>query len=41
MSKQKKNNRKNKSEPASYINLIIAIVNLVTALVLLLEKLRS
>jgi len=41
MSKQKKNNRKNQVEPASYINLIIAIVNLIGTIILFFAKLKS
>ena len=39
MSKKKKSG--NKVEPASYINLVTAIIQLVLALILLYEKLTS
>lgn len=39
MSKKKKSG--NKSEPASYLNLVTAIINLVIALILLYERLTG
>ena len=41
MSKKPKNKSGNKAKPDSYINLVTAILNLVIAILLLIEKLTE
>ena len=41
MSKRKRGNRNSKAAPDKYITLATAIANLITALILLYEKIKS